>query len=337
MISFPSFLYYAVLFYLFFFLLPPRGIFSYLGLFLLLLLLWWPLQFSWDLRRGLGWNRNHLFFLLQTISLPLSLLSFYLGLQGPLALENLSGWSQGKQMLLILGYVFLLKAYFLPKPLVLPGTKDSSEESYAYGPCLLAFLRSFPGGSWSLPFNKLLELLESHPRLRPVHSRLDFLLRVLLPLAFPVISLLGLWLQKDLSWMLRAQLLQLLSWVYVQLHYLLLEVLRSNLRDLGKIIRPELLPGALPPLMSRDIIFYWQPQTPPLGAQALKELSLFWLFALELEDLFLSWNGRLSLDLLRALRLLLALVLWDPLSSLSGEWDNFSLLHLISSPLGQAL
>jgi hypothetical protein len=189
------------------------NIFPILGSQLILFLLGWlPLQFWRDQSRDLPWSVHHFIFLFQSLLLPLSFWAFYGGLQGPLPLESLSDGSRLGHGSLLLIYALMVCFHSLPPDLPRPSF-PWKKSSYSYSFRLHMFLCSRENLLWERLLDLLLsKLLEDSFSIR-VLARLDTAFRQMLPLSFLSLSLGGVFC-GDLSWLLWAQPLMLLSLVY---------------------------------------------------------------------------------------------------------------------------
>lgn len=213
-----------------------QDFFCWLALSLVLAGLCLPLLFRWDQSRNFSWSGHYVLFVLQSLALALSPLAFYRGLQGPLPLDEISYWTQGRQGLLVLAYVAMLIYQCWPAQWALPDwlrARLQPREPYVYGRELYRWLESFPEHwLWQRPWEFFLDPARYGPGWRCGHRLVDFGLRHLCPLFFLGASLAGLLFHRDASWMLVTQPLQVFSFLYLTFFELLLLLRRAKILGL---------------------------------------------------------------------------------------------------------
>jgi len=293
-----------------------QDFFCWLALSLVLAGLCLPFLFRWDQSRNFRWSGHYVLFVLQSLALALSPLAFYRGLQGPLPLSEISYWTQNRQGLLVLAYVALLIYQCWPNQWARPDwlrARLQPREPYVYGQELLRWLESFPERRWCQIWDQGLHALLNQDRGIWIHRSLDFFCMVCCPLGFLGLALWGLLVEGDLRWMLLAQPLQLLAFLYGQNQLLLRSALEDNKAFLETFLTLEIQqPSAAGPVA---LVFHWQPGQAHLGPGKLQYYGRLWLSLGQLGQRWDAWL-RPSGTLLLVLRLGLALAILDPLADL---------------------
>ena len=266
--------------------------FALLALSLVLAGLCLPLLFLWDQSRNFSWSGHYVLFVLQTLALTLSPLAFYRGLQGPLPLSEVSCWTQGRQALLILAYLAMLLYQCWPAQWALPQWLRARlhlqpQQPYVYGQELYRWLESFPERRWCQIWDQGLHALLNQDQDLWVHRSLDFFCMVFCPLVFLALALWGLLVERDLRWMLLAQPLQLLAFLYGQNQLLLRAALEDNKAFLETFLRLEIQqPSEAGPVA---LVFHWQPGQADLGPGKLQYYGRLWLSLGQLCQRWHAW------------------------------------------------